>query len=79
MYILILGQLGLFGLFSLLYGFYQQYQHRDKKDSVFKKLGVGLIVFFLVINLGDSYMLGHFTSFMFVFLTSIFFTSNEKK
>ena len=79
MYIIILGQLGLFGLFLLFYGFYQQFKCRDKKDFFTKRLGSGLIVFFLLINLGDSYMLGHFTSFVFVFLTALLFTSNEKE
>jgi O-antigen ligase len=79
MYILILVQLGVIGLISMLSIFYYQIKFSKKQDSVFfKDLGITLPILFLVIMLSDSYLLGHFTSLLFVFFSAFLYKDFER-
>jgi len=79
MYLLVLSQLGIFGLFFFVRIFYMQLKSLHKTNSFFRNLGLGLIVFFIIINIGESYMLGHYTSFLFVFFSAFLFSNNEQQ
>jgi len=76
-YILILSQFGILGLISLLYMFFWQMKLVDKGSTLIKNIGQGLVLFFVVICFSDSYLLGHFTSFMFVFFSAFIYLPNK--
>ncbi len=79
MYALILTQLGLFGLFSLLYMFYVQFRMALASESKFiKDVGLVLPILFLIIMWSDSYLLGHYTTLLFVFFSSFLYKDFEK-
>ena len=68
MYTLVGMQLGLVGIISMLSIFYYQIKLSFKASNKFlKDFGITLPIVFLVIMWSDSYLLGHFTSLMFVF------------
>ena len=77
MYIFVMSHLGAFGLIFFFLVFYSLYKSLDIDSPLYTNLGVGLIVFFIIINLSDSYLLGHFTSFLFVFFVSILYKNHE--
>ena len=80
MYTLILVQLGLVGLFSLLSIFYYQIKLSFISSSKFiRDVGFILPVMYLVMMLSDSYLLGHYTTLMFVFFSSFLYKDFEKK
>jgi O-antigen ligase len=80
MYTLILVQLGLVGLFSLLSIFYYQIKLSFVSSSKFiRDVGFILPVMYLVMMLSDSYLLGHYTTLMFVFFSSFLYKDFEKK
>jgi len=79
MYLLVLVQLGLVGLISLLSIFYYQIKFAMSSSVEFtKNFGVVLPGLFLVIMLGDSYLLGHFTTTLFVFMSSFLYKTYEE-
>jgi O-antigen ligase len=79
MYILITMQLGLIGLASMLSIFYYQIQQSFYSSNRFiKDLGIALPLMFLVIMWSDSYLLGHYTTLMFVFFSSFLYKDFEK-
>jgi O-antigen ligase len=79
MYILILMQLGLIGLFSMLSIFYYQIKLSSNSSNKFiRDVGITLPLLFLVIMFSDSYLLGHYTSLMFVFFSSFLYKDFEK-
>ena len=79
MYTLILTQLGLFGLFTLLYIFYVQFRIAAVSESKFlKDVGLILPILFLIIMWSDSYLLGHYTTLLFVFFSSFLYKDFEK-
>ena len=79
MYILILAQLGLFGLTGMLLIFYQQIKFSlTAKIKINRDLGLVLPLLFLVIMFSDSYLLGHFTTLLFVFFSSFLYKNFEK-
>jgi len=79
MYILILMQLGLIGLISFLMIFYYQIKLSfASTNKLIKDIGVSLPILFLIIMFSDSYLLGHFTSLMFVFFSSFLYKDFEK-
>jgi O-antigen ligase len=79
MYILVTMQLGLIGLASMLSIFYYQIKLSYCNSNKFlKDAGIALPIMFLVIMLSDSYLLGHFTTLMFVFFSSFFYKDFEK-
>jgi O-antigen ligase len=80
MYILVLTQLGILGLISFLSIFYFQLQFAKVNKSTFlKNTGIALPILFLVIMLSDSYLLGHFTTFLFVFFSSFLYKDFASK
>ena len=79
MYVLILAQLGLVGLFSLFSIFYYQIKLSFNSTNTFiHNTGTALPLMFLVIMLSDSYLLGHFTTLMFVFFSSFLYKNFER-
>ena len=79
MYILILTQLGLTGLLSMLSIFYFQIKKTlTSSDKYYRDVGITLPLLFLTIMLSDSYLLGHFTSLMYVFFTAFLYKDFEK-
>ena len=79
MYILVTMQLGLVGLFSMLSIFY--YQSKLSINSHIKfiqDVGFTLPLLFLVLMLSDSYLLGHYTTLMYVFFSSFLYKDFEK-
>lgn len=74
MYILILVQFGLVGLLIFLSIFYVQIKKAlNNKNDLMKKMGIALPLLFLVIMFSDTYLLGHFTTMLFVFFSSIIY------
>ncbi len=79
MYVLILMQLGLMGLVSLLTIFYYQLKISLKsKEESLRRIALTLPIMFLVMMLSDSYLLGHFTTLMYVFFSSFLYKDFEK-
>jgi O-antigen ligase len=79
MYILLLAQFGIIGLISFLAIFYYQIKFAFRSnDRYFKDVGLALPLLFLLIMLSDSYLLGHYTSLMFVFFSSFLYKDFEK-
>ena len=78
MYTLISVQLGLVGLISLLSIFYYQLKISFNSSNKFiKDVGATLPIMFLVMMLSESYLLGHFTTLMFVFFSSFLYKDFE--
>jgi len=79
MYILILMQLGLIGLLSFLLIFYYQIKLSFfSKNKFIRDVGVTLPLLFLLIMWSDSYLLGHYTSLMYIFFSSFLYKDFEK-
>ena len=79
MYILVTMQLGLIGLVSMLSIFYYQIKLSFYASNRFiKDIGIALPLMFLVIMWSDSYILGHYTTLMFVFFSSFLYKDFEK-
>ena len=79
MYILVLVQLGLLGLASLLSIFYYQMKFSFyASNRLISDVGFTLPALFLVIMWSDAYLLGHFTTLMFVFFSSFLHKNFEK-
>ena len=78
MYTLILMQLGIVGLVSMLSIFYYQIKLSYNSSNKFiRDVGITLPLMFLVLMLSDSYLLGHFTTLMFVFFSSFLYKDFE--
>jgi len=79
MYVLILVQLGIVGLLSMLSIMYYQIKLSFKgSNRFFRDVGFALPLLFLVIMWSDSYLLGHFTGFLFVFFSSFLYKDFEE-
>ena len=79
MFILIATQLGLIGLVSMLSIFYYQIKLSFyASNRLIKDLGIALPLMFLVIMWSDSYLLGHFTTLVFVFFSSFLYKDFEE-
>lgn len=76
MYILVAAQFGIIGLFALLNIFYSQVKIALSSNRFIKDLGIAIVVFFSIINFSDSYMLGHYTSFLFAIFSAFIFKEN---
>ena len=69
MYILVLSQLGLVGFLSFLWIFIIQFKiSLISKSKFVNHVGVALPLLFMVIMWSDSYLLGHYTSNLFILL-----------
>lgn len=74
MYMLELVQFGLIGFFSLVFILLFQIQIAcRKKEKLIKYLGITLPLLFSVIMLSDSYLLGHYTSMLFIFFSAFLY------
>ena len=79
MYTLILVELGIIGLGSMLLIFYYQVRFSLLQSNKFiRDTGVALPLLFLVIMMSDSYLLGHYTTLLFVFFSSFLHKDFEK-
>jgi O-antigen ligase len=79
MYILIGMELGIIGLISMLSIFYYQVKLSFNSSNRFiRDIGITLPLLFLVIMWSDSYLLGHFTTLVFVFFSSFLYKDFEK-
>ena len=79
MYTLVLVQSGLVGLISMLYIFYHQIKLSFNSSSKFiRDVGLTLPLLFLVVMLSDSYLLGHFTTLMFIYFSAFLYQDSEK-
>ena len=79
MYILVLVQNGIIGLFSLMLIFYYQIKCSLNSDNRFiKDVGLAVPILFLIIMFSESYLLGHYTSLMFIFFSSCLYQDFEK-
>jgi len=79
MYTLIGMQFGLVGLISMLSIFYYQIKLSFASSNKFiQDFGLTLPIVYLVIMLSDSYLLGHFTTLLFVFFSSFLYKDFEK-
>ena len=78
MYILILGQLGIIGLLSMLSIFYYQVKLSfNSTNKLLRDTGLVLPLLFLVLMLSDSYLLGHYTTLLFIFFSSFLYKNFE--
>jgi O-antigen ligase len=81
MYILELVQFGILGLISLLSILFFQIKSAIKSNNILiKNLGLALPILFGIIMLSDSYLLGHYTTMLFIFFSAILYKDygNEK-
>jgi len=79
MYILILMQLGFIGLVSFLLIFYYQIVYSFKSHNKFyRDVGLAIPLLFLLIMFSESYLLGHYTSLVYVFFSSFLYKDFEK-
>ncbi|WP_457592283.1 O-antigen ligase family protein [Hydrogenimonas sp.] len=72
-YILTLIQFGVTGLALLLYLFYALFRIARETDDSYRGVRYTFLVLFLTIMLSDSYLLGHYTTLFFVFVTALLF------
>ena len=76
MYLYIQAQLGIVGLISFLWIFYVQFQMAfASKNQFIHHAGVALPFLFLIIMISDTYLLGHFTSNLFVLFSAFMFSN----
>ena len=74
MYLFEMVQFGLFGLISLLSILYFQVRFAWKETNMLRsKVGIALPLLFSVIMFSDSYLLGHFTTMLFVFFSAFLY------
>jgi O-antigen ligase len=79
MYVLIQMQLGVLGLISFFSIFYYQVKlSRSSKNIFIRDVGFALPLLFLLIMLSDSYLLGHYTSLMYIFFSSFLYKDFEE-
>ena len=79
MYTLVLMQLGLLGLISMLSIFYYQIKLSfNSSNKLIQDAGFTLPLMFLVMMFSDSYLLGHYTTLMFIFFSSFLYKDFEK-
>tara|TARA_B100000795_G_C22658906_1_gene383317 strand:- start:189 stop:809 length:621 start_codon:yes stop_codon:yes gene_type:complete len=79
MYLLVWSQLGLIGLISFLSIFYYQIKlSRNSSSRFIRDFGIALPVLFSIILLSDSYLLGHYTTLVFMLFSSFLYKNFEK-
>jgi len=75
MYLLVLAQLGLIGLCSLAYIFYLQFKIAStESQEIIHNIGIAMPIMFLVIMWSDSYLLGHYTSNLFILFSGFLYS-----
>jgi O-antigen ligase len=79
MYSLVSVQLGALGIVSFLLIFYYQIKQSYNSSSRFiRDVGMTLPLLFLVIMVAESYLLGHYTTLMYVFFSSFLYNDFEE-
>jgi O-antigen ligase len=79
MYSFVLVNLGITGLVSMLAIFYYQIKLSFNSSNKFiRDVGITMPLMFLVMMLSDSYLLGHYTTLMFIFFSSFLYKDFEK-
>ena len=79
MYTLVTVQLGVVGLLSMLAIFYTQIKlSLQNNNKFFRDVGITLPLLFLVIMWSDSYLLGHYTTLLFIFFSSFLYKNFEE-
>jgi O-antigen ligase len=79
MYLLVMVQLGIAGLISFLAIFYTQIIIAMKcPEKLIRSIGISLPLMYLLIMFGDSYLLGHYTTLLFIFFSSFLYNDFEK-
>ena len=79
MYTLVAVELGLVGLISMMSIFYYQVKFSFNSPTKFlRDTGFTLPLLFLLLMWSDSYLLGHYTTLMFVFFSSFLYKDFEK-
>ena len=79
MYTLVTVQLGIFGLLSMLSIFYMQIKLSfQNNNKFFRDVGITLPLLYLVIMWSDSYLLGHYTTLLFIFFSSFLYKNFEE-
>ena len=79
MYVLVAMELGALGVISMLSIFYYQIKLSFNSSNKFiRDFGITLPLLFLVIMCSDSYLLGHYTTLIFVFFSSFLYKDFEK-
>jgi O-antigen ligase len=79
MYTLVAVELGALGIISMLSIFYYQIKLSFNSSNKFiRDLGITLPLLFLVLMWSDSYLLGHYTTLMYVFFSSFLYKDFEK-
>ena len=82
MYILELVQFGFLGLLSIFLILYTQIKTAlANKDIFLKNIGISLPILYALIMLSDSYLLGHYTSMLFIFFSTFLYkeyTNNNR-
>jgi len=79
MYLLVWSQLGLIGLISFLSIFYYQIKlSRNSSSRFIRDFGIALPILFSIILLSDSYLLGHYTTLVFMLFSSFLYKNFEK-
>ncbi|NTU69047.1 MAG: O-antigen ligase family protein [Chlorobiaceae bacterium] len=74
MYLLELAQFGIIGLASILWILYSQIRlATSSSEPLPKYFGLALPVLFAVIMFSDSYLLGHFTTVLFIYFSAILY------
>jgi len=79
MYALEAVQFGLLGLFGLLAIFYYQFRWAlSSSDRFTRDVGIALPALFMIIMLAESYLLGHFTTFLFTFCSAFLYKNPQR-
>jgi O-antigen ligase len=79
MYTVVAMQLGALGIISMLSIFYYQIKLSFNSSTKFiRDFGITLPLLFLVIMWSDSYLLGHYTTLIFIFFSSFLYKDFEK-
>ena len=79
MYVLVMVELGLLGFVSLMSILYYQVRLSFSGSNKFiQDFGLALPLLFFVLMLSDSYLLGHYTSLLFVFFSSFLYKDFER-
>ena len=73
MYLLVWSQTGLIGIISLLTLLFLQIYIGFKKTSTYYRIQIILPIIFLVIMFSDDYLLGHYTTTLYVLFSSLLF------
>ncbi len=73
MYLFVWASSGILGLFSLISLLFVQLLSSINSNSKYRYIMLVIPIFFAVIMLSDSYLLGHHTTKLFIFLSAIFY------